>query len=229
MLSRHKVQKIGRVTKSNAWGRRLIKQAAVLALCSFLSVQSSVASSLTDAYNAYINGDFDTALSLITPLAEKGDAEAQYVLGYMYETGHVAPQNSTEAARWFRKAADSGDTMAQISLGRLYEKGKSVPQDYAEAKVLYAKAAAKGSARGHFRLAGLYTFGLGMPQDLVRTHTHFNLAAAGFTTLPARESRDEIAKSMTAAQLSEARRLAREWITAHPPQDFIDPTDKSEE
>ncbi|MBZ0260515.1 MAG: sel1 repeat family protein [Hyphomicrobiales bacterium] len=188
-----------------------------------------MASSLTDAYNAYINGDFATALRIITPLAEKGDAEAQFVLGYMYETGHVAPQNSIEAAKWFRRAADSGDTIAQISLGRLYEKGKGVPQDYAEAKVLYAKAAAKGSARGHFRLAGLYRFGLGMPQDLVQAHMHFNLAAAGFTILPARETRDEIAKSMTAAQLSEARRLAREWITAHPPQDFIDPSDKSEE
>ena len=213
----------------SASGRGLIKQAAVLALYSFLSIQSSMASNLTDAYNAYINGDFDTALRLITPLAEKGDAEAQFVLGYMYETGHVAPQNSIEAAKWFRKAADGGDTMAQISLGRLYEKGKGVPQDYAEAKDLYAKAAANGSARGHFRLAGLYRFGLGMPQDLVRAHMHFNLAAAGFTILPARENRDEIAKSMTAAQLSEARRLARGWITAHPPRDFIDPTDKTEE
>ena len=208
---------------------KLVSKAAALLLCGFLSAQSSVASSLTDAYNAYINGDFDTALKLITPLAERGDAEAQFVLGYMYETGHVAPQNSTEAAKWFRKAADNDDTIAQISLGRLYEKGKGVPQDYVEAKVLYTKAAAKGSARGHFRLAGLYRFGLGMPQDLVRAHMHFNLAAAGFTILPARENRDEIAKSMTAAQLSEARRLAREWITAHPPRDFIDPSDKTEE
>ena len=214
---------------SSDWVRRLVQQAAALALCSFLSVQSSVASSLTDAYNAYINGNFDNALRLITPLAEKGDGEAQYVLGYMYETGHVAPQNSAEAAKWFRKAADNGDTMAQISLGRLYEKGKGVPKDYAEAKGLYTMAAAKGSARGHFRLANLHRFGLGTPQDLVQAHAHFNLAAAGFTILPARADRDEIAKSMTTSQLSEARRLAREWIAAHPPQDFIDPADKTEE
>ena len=119
--------------------------------------------------------------------------------------------------------------MAQISLGRLYEKGKGVPQDYTKSKDLYTKAAINGSARGHFRLAGLYRFGLGVPEDLVRAHMHFNLAAAGFTILPARENRDEIAKSMTAVQLSEARRLAREWIAAHPPKDFIDPSDKSEE
>ena len=208
---------------------KLILKVAVLLLCSSLSAQSTMAANLADAYNAYINGDFETALRLITPLAEKGDVEAQFVLGYMYETGHVAPKNSTEAAKWYRKAADNGDATAQISLGKLYELGDGVPQDYTEAERLYAMAAVTGSTRGHYRLANLYRFGRGVPKDLVRAHMHFNLAAAGFIVLPAKENRDEIEKLMTTAQLSEARRLAREWITAHPLKGLIDSTDETEE
>ena len=208
---------------------KLVLKVAVLLLCSSLSAQATMAANLADAYNAYINGDFETALRLITPLAEKGDVEAQFVLGYMYETGHVAPKNSTEAAKWYRKAADNSDATAQISLGKLYELGDGVPQDYTEAGRLYARAAVTGSTRGHYRLANLYRFGRGVPKDLVRAHMHFNLAATGFIVLPAKENRDDIEKLMTTAQLSEARRLAREWITAHPLKGPIDSTDETEE
>ena len=202
---------------------------AALAVGAFLTSQRVAASDLSEAYSAYINGDSATALQMIRPLAEKGDIEAQYVLGYMYESGHVAEQNSAEAANWFRRAADQGDPMSQIALGRLYQKGKGVEQNYAEAVSLYAKAAASGSARGHYRLASMYRFGLGVPEDFVLAHMHYNLAAAGFTVLPAVKARDEVAELMTSSQISEARRRAREWLSAHPPENLIDPEDKSDE
>ncbi|MCL2887556.1 MAG: sel1 repeat family protein [Betaproteobacteria bacterium] len=39
--------------------------------------------------------------------AERGDARAQYNLGFMYETGYGVTQDYAEAATWYRKAADS--------------------------------------------------------------------------------------------------------------------------
>lgn len=42
-------------------------------------------------------GDFATALKEWTPLAEQGDAAAQFNLGLMYATGQGVPQDDAEA------------------------------------------------------------------------------------------------------------------------------------
>jgi hypothetical protein len=47
--------------------------------------------------------------------------------------------------------------------------------------------------------------------DLVRAHQWFNLAAM-MGHEEARESRAEVARELTAAQIAEAQRLAREWL-----------------
>ena len=201
-----------------------------LSLFLFLQLQQpAFAGKMTEAYNAYISGDFATTLKLIKPLAESGDMEAEFTLGYFYENGHVTELNIAEAAKWYRKAADQGDAISQIGLGRLYEKGKGIEQNFVEAAKFYRLAAEQGSARGHFRLANLYELGEGVPKDLILAHMHFNIAAAGFTILPAEERRDSMAKLLTPEQQSEARRLGREWMTAHPPKQLLEPSDGSQE
>lgn len=175
------------------------------------------------AYGAYISGDYITALRIIEPLAVKGDARAQYILGYMHENGHVTDQNYALAAKWYRMAAEQGDAISEISLGLLYEHGKGVAKDFAEAAKLYRRAADRGSARAHYRLGVMYRFGQGVPLDLVMAHVHFNIAATGFTVLPARASRESVTREMTAVQLELARQIAREWITLHPPVSAREP------
>ena len=51
--------------------------------------------------------------------AEQGDANAQYVLGVLYENGLGVEQSNTEAAKWYRKAAEHGDTFAAKRLAKL--------------------------------------------------------------------------------------------------------------
>lgn len=46
-----------------------------------------------------------------------GDADAQYNLGKMYLEGNGVPQDDSEAAKWFRKAAEQGNSKAQKVLG----------------------------------------------------------------------------------------------------------------
>ena len=55
------------------------------------------------------------------------------------------PQDYTQAAKWYRKAADQGNADAQPNLGLMYEKGQGVPQDYAQAVSWYRKAADQGT------------------------------------------------------------------------------------
>src|SRR6266404_1019003 len=58
--------------------------------------------------------------------ADKGDPVAEFSLGERYLTGSGVESNTTEAAKWFRKAAEQGYAAAQRSLGFCYCKGFGV-------------------------------------------------------------------------------------------------------
>ncbi len=52
--------------------------------------------------------DYATALRLILPLAEQGDANAQYNLGVFYDNGLGVPQDKVRAYMWFNLSASQG-------------------------------------------------------------------------------------------------------------------------
>jgi hypothetical protein len=79
-------------------------KAAVAALILAVGVAGSVAAGpLDDAEAAYKRGDYATALRLLRPLAEQGEAKA-----HMYGAGRGVPQDYAAAVNWYRKAADQG-------------------------------------------------------------------------------------------------------------------------
>src|ERR1700720_1417484 len=82
------------------------------------------AGTFEDAVDANARGDYVKALRLIRPLANDGDAAAQFNLGLMYMTGHGVQQDDSAAALWFRKAADQGEAVAEFLLGNQYASGK---------------------------------------------------------------------------------------------------------
>ena len=67
-----------------------------------------VAGPLEDADAAIRRRDYATALRLIRPLAEKGDANAQYNLGVFYDNGLGVPQDKVRAYMWFNLSAAQG-------------------------------------------------------------------------------------------------------------------------
>lgn len=165
---------------------------------------------LEDATAAYYRGDFSTALRTVRPLAEQGNAKAQYNLGVMYDKGQGVLQNYAEAMKWYRLAADQGHAGAQYNIGNIYDEGRGVAQSYAEAIKWYRLAADQGDAEAQFNVGAMYANGQGSPQDLVRALMWFNLAAAQDPRKAVR-ARELIVKNMTPAQIAEAQRLAREW------------------
>jgi len=89
-----------------------------------------------------------------------------------------------------------------------------VPQDYAEAVRWSRKAAEQGLDVAQFYLGLMYGKGQGVPQDYTQAHLWFNLAASRTTGEDQQKhakARDVIADMMTAAQVAEAQKLAREW------------------
>lgn len=100
-----------------------------------LSNAGAVRGGWQEASAAFERGEYEAAVRLLRPLAQQGDAGAQFSLGFLYDTGQGVPQDHHEAVRWIRKAADQGDPRAQYALGIHYEKGEGVRQDHIQAYV----------------------------------------------------------------------------------------------
>ena len=92
----------------------------------------------------------------------------------------------------------------------MYANARGVPRDYAEAVKWFRRAVDRGHASARSQLGMMYAMGLGLERDDITAHAHCSLAAAAGDNL-GKVVRDNLEKSMTAAQISEARRLAREW------------------
>lgn len=99
---------------------------------------------LGGGYQSYLKGDYKAAYDEWLPLAELGDAEAQYNLGVMYDQGASVDQDLGKAASWYRKAAEQGFMDAQTNLGMMYYRGEGVPGDRTEAARWFQLAADKG-------------------------------------------------------------------------------------
>jgi TPR repeat protein len=92
-----------------------------------LGTAPEVRADLQAGLDAYYDEDFTSAARELRPLAEGGDAKAQYRLGMMFDFGQGVEKNPQEAARLMRLAADQGDSDAQFALGRMYQLGRGVP------------------------------------------------------------------------------------------------------
>ena len=184
-----------------------------------MSVSRAIAGPFEDAAAAYKRQDYAETMRLLRPLADQGDATAQYNLGLMYFNGQGVPQDYAEAMKWYRKSADQGHAGAQYNLGLMYFNGQGVPQDYAEAMKLYRKSADQGVPLAQSNLGTLYFNGLGVPQDYVQALKWFILAASqlsGTDGDTAYKNCDLAASKMTPAQFAEAVKLAREWKPTKP-------------
>jgi TPR repeat protein len=152
---------------------KLLQLSALLLLIYALPGQAG----MQEARVALQNGDYETVLREIKPLAAQGDADAQNFLGTLYETGEGIQQDFTQAAEWYSKSAQQGYAKAQTNLGFLYEKGKGVPQDNTQAIHWIAKAAEQGLAVAQESLGYFFSTGLGVEKDYAQALRWFRLSA----------------------------------------------------
>lgn len=159
---------------------------------------------------AHDREDYATALREWQPLAEQGDALAQYQVGMLYHKGRGVSQDDGQARKWYAKAAAQGQPKAQFSLGTLYFNGEGGSKDYQQALRWIRLAANQGEALAQTKLAIMYDDGNGVPKDKVQAYKWLSLAATNGDK-PAPMLRDLLAKEMTPAQIAEAKKLASEW------------------
>lgn len=125
--------------------RKLSLSSTVLTLAAMLAAIPALAD-FQAGLDAYNKGDYTGAAKEWRPLAESGDATAQFNLGLLYLDGHGVPQSPMEAANWFRRAAEQDYVQAQHNLGAMYGSGQGVKRDYLQAYKWLNICAAKGNA-----------------------------------------------------------------------------------
>ena len=147
----------------------------------------SLEEQMRTAASAYERKDMATAVRIWKVWAEKGDAEAQTLLGAMYWSGEGVPRNHHEAAKWYLRAAHQGYARAQNDIGFMLGFGEGVPpHDDVEAYKWLTLAIARYTSKNQERL---------------------DQAIKDKATLTAR---------MTKAQIAEAERRVRAWKPAGP-------------
>jgi len=90
---------------------RALRGIIVLILALVLPAHVSAAD-FQAGWKAYQRGYYATAWEEWRPLAEQGNANAQYNLGGMYANGQGVPQDYVQAHKWFNLAATQGDKVA---------------------------------------------------------------------------------------------------------------------
>lgn len=108
---------------------------------------SSIAAALGNRAAEFNNGiclmekkEYGEAYDVFVSAAEKGLAEAQCELGYMYAEGLGVTQDPEKSEHWYRMAANQGERIALASLGSWYYDGIVVPKNRSEAKKLWIRA-----------------------------------------------------------------------------------------
>lgn len=79
----------------------------------------SLSERLEMASLAYTLEEYQQALNVWAPLAQRGNAEAQYNLGVMFNKGQAVPVDRVQAYYWWEKAKAAGYQKAIISLAEL--------------------------------------------------------------------------------------------------------------
>lgn len=112
-------------------------------------------------------------------LADKGDVNAQLLLGYSYLYGeNGASVNYDKSFEYYAKAAMQNDSVGLNNLGSLYYSGIGIGRNSAKAAVLFEKAANLGNPEAAVNLGFILISGNGVKKNLSLAMDYFEKAAA---------------------------------------------------
>lgn len=133
----------------------------------------------------YETEQYEECVELILPLAQKGNAKAQYIIGMLYYLGNYYDEDNEEAVEWFKKAAEQDNYEAQYKLGLCYTNGYGVESNEDKANMWYSKSienltllAEAGDSDKQYELALRYYNADGTDEDNEKALHWFKEAAA---------------------------------------------------
>jgi uncharacterized protein len=187
---------------------RLSKQFSFCAVMILIAAGLAASEDLEAAKRAYKEKDYATAFKTASPLAEKGNPEAQVLVGRMFLTGRGVSKDPDTAVKWFKAAAGQGYADAEFMLGSMYLLPHS---DVAEGLKWVRLAADQGNQDAQLLLGKTYLDGVPeLPRDPIQADMWMRLAAEH--NLPFYQNELAAAEQqMNADQIAKGKELAAAW------------------
>jgi cell division septation protein DedD len=161
--------------------------------------------------DAWQRADYSGAVAIWRPIAEAGDADAQFNLGQAYRLGRGVPINLAAAKTWFERAAASGHLDAQTTLGLLLFQNGEQAQGLKWLKM----AADQGEPRAQLVYGTALYNGDTVTQDRVLGYAYVSRAAAQGLA-PAKDTLAQLDQLMPAADRQKGAALAQAKAKAAP-------------
>lgn len=102
-------------------------------------------------YESFFSPSHEFQQDIVRNRAEKGDADAQFALGFGCASEGSA-ENFQSAARWYLMAAGQDHALAQFNLGIMCANGQGMAEDKVKARSWFTKAARLGDAGAQHQL-----------------------------------------------------------------------------
>ena len=162
-----------------------------------------------------MNSNYSEAISLLSKSVAQNNADAQNLLGRMYQLGIGVEVNNSVALDLFTKAANQNNAEAQNNLAAIFNNGIGVARNYKLAFNWYFRAIDNGSVTALYNIATMYETGLGVEKDLTLAFNYYAKAAEKGSSLAQYELGMMYLKG-TAVDRNYA--LAKEWLdkSTHP-------------
>ncbi|KAG2208148.1 hypothetical protein INT47_010510 [Mucor saturninus] len=109
--------------------------------------------------------------------AERGDRDAQFMVGDIYRHGCGSLSiDYALAGSWYLRASNNGHVKAQYELGNLYFLEDYKDKSVSKALFWLSKAAKNGNSDAQYKLGVCFVEGLGVQKNYKRAHAKFLLA-----------------------------------------------------
>lgn len=200
-----------------------MNNAAVNASCRWMLIAALLlaspmaGASVQEGVDAFHRGNHKVALEKFTPLANGGNAVAQYYLGKIYMQGLGTKPDPAKAISWTRKAANQKNADAEYFMGFLCYYGMGTPQSYTEAMSWYRRAADAGHVKAQSALGMMFVNGESGSQDIVQAYKWLKLAELAGDADAGSKLR-AVEEKMSAERLKEGGALVQNWKPKQEPK-----------
>lgn len=170
------------------------------------------AQTVRQGIEAWQRADYAGAVAAWRPLAENGNADAQFNIGQAYRLGRGVTLNLAVAKTWFERSARQGHVDAQTTLGlMLFQSGEQ-----AAGIEWLGKAAEQGEARAMLIYGTALVNGDTVTQNPVLGYAYVSRSAAQGLG-PAKETLEQLDSILSIADRQKGLELAKAKAKAAPP------------
>lgn len=118
-----------------------------------------------------------TALDIFQKEGQKGNADAQVALTYIYFRGELVDEAPKVGYKWLQKAVRQDDAAALNAMGVLRMNGTYLEKDFKLAEEWFIKAMERDSTEAEVNIGIMHLNGWGRPPDKWAAHSIFQSAA----------------------------------------------------